>query len=224
MTDKQNAKLNMYEKVTNVCDDNEQVYAGVSAFANSVRELKGQVSKIKSITQQQSEANSKGATKDKSSAVDRLVEVVLKVANSLYVYALDTKNNRLLEKVNVNKSLFYHTHDQAALTLAKTIAAEANTFGNELHIYGIYDADRAELDAAIAQLEKLINTPAGVVGERKLHTGNLRELFVVADSIVYDKLDKLITLFKTSSPDFYALYGNARNIVNTAVRKRKDKE
>jgi hypothetical protein len=60
-----------------------------------------------------------------------------------------------------------------------------------------------------------------VVGERKVYTDNLRELFVTADSIVYDKLDKLIRLFKTSSPDFFALYGNARNVVNTAARKRK---
>jgi hypothetical protein len=51
----------------------------------------------------------------------------------------------------------------------------------------------------------------------------LRTLFVRADSIIYDKLDKLIRLFKTSSPEFFALYGNARNIVNTAARKRKNK-
>jgi hypothetical protein len=60
-----------------------------------------------------------------------------------------------------------------------------------------------------------------MVGERKMYTENLRELFVAADSIVYDKLDKLIRLFKTSSPDFFVLYGNARNVVNTAARKRK---
>jgi hypothetical protein len=77
------------------------------------------------------------------------------------------------------------------------------------------------LDAAIARLENIINAPSEVIGERKMYTGNLRELFVAADSIVYDKLDKLIRLFKTSSPDFFALYGNARNIINTAVRKRK---
>jgi hypothetical protein len=51
----------------------------------------------------------------------------------------------------------------------------------------------------------------------------LSELFVVADSIADDKLDKLIRLFKTSSLDFFALHGNAWNIVNTAARRRKDK-
>jgi hypothetical protein len=224
MTDRQNAKLAMYQKVLDVCDENEEEYAGISAFANSVNELKEQVSKIQSVIRQQLEANPKGASKEKIPAIDRLAEAGLKIGNSLYVYAFNTGNNRLREKVNVNKSMFYQTNNQTTLTLAKTVAAEANTFGNALHEYGISDADRTELDAAIAQFEKLIHSPAGVLGERKMYTGNLKELFVVADSTVCDKLDKLIILFKTSSPEFYALYGNARNIVNTAARKRKEKK
>jgi hypothetical protein len=224
MTDRQVSKLNMYQKVLNVCEENEQEYANVQIFTQSVGELRHQVLEIKSVTQQQSEAKTKGATKDKSSAIDRLVEMVLRIANPLYVYAINTEDNRLREKVNVNKSFFYHTHNQIALTFAKTVAAEANTLGDELNNYGISSADRAELDAAITQFENLINAPAGIAGERKLRTDSLRELFVTADSVVYDKLDKLITLFKTSSPEFYALYGNARNIVNTAARKRKEKK
>jgi hypothetical protein len=31
-------------------------------------------------------------------------------------------------------------------------------------------------------------------------------------------------LIKTSSPEFFTLYNNARNVVNTAARKRKGKE
>jgi hypothetical protein len=224
MTDKQDAKLNMYQKVTNVCDENVQVYANVPAFVETVNGLKQLVSEITAVTRQQLASSPKGATKNKSSAIDHLAETGVKIANSLYVYSIDTENNDLREKVNVNKSSFYQTHSQAALTLAKTVAAEANTFGSNLYHYGINDSDRAELDTAITQFEKLINTPVGVVGKRKMHTSNLRELFVAADSIVYDKLDKLITLFKTSSPDFYTLYGNARNIINTAARKRKEKE
>jgi hypothetical protein len=139
----------------------------------------------------------------------------------LYVYAFNTADNRLSEKVNVNKRMFYNAHNQAALTLAKIILAEADTHREVLVDYGISNADITELETAISKFEALINAPSGVIGERKLYTSSLRELFVAADSIVYDKLDKLIGLFKTSSPEFYTLYGNARNVVNTAARKRK---
>jgi hypothetical protein len=49
-------------------------------------------------------------------------------------------------------------------------------------------------------------------------------LFAETDSVLYDRLDKLVTLFKTSAPDFYALYRNARNIIDTAKRSRKPDE
>ncbi|MDR2680221.1 MAG: hypothetical protein LBC47_05360 [Tannerella sp.] len=223
MTDRQEAKLSTYQKVLNVCDEHKQKYAGIPAFVNAVTELKQQVMDIQSVRQQQTETVPKGTTKDKSSAIDRLAELSLKVANPVYVYAFETQNNSLLQKVNVNKSMFYNIHDRAALTLAKIIASEAKNRNEALREYGISETDITELDEAIVQFEGLIDSPSGVIGERKMHTENLRTLFVRADSIIYDKLDKLIRLFKTSSPDFFALYGNARNIVNTAARKRKDK-
>jgi hypothetical protein len=224
MNDRQNAKLNMYQKALDVCDEYKEEYAGIPALVNAVNGLKTRVSEIKSVTQQQTATVPKGATKDKSDVIDRVVELALKVANPIYVYAFDKSDNRLLQKVNVNKSMFYRNHDQATLTLAKIILAEANIHSAALTDYGINNADIAELETAISQLESLITAPSGVIGERKMYTSNLRELFVAADSIIYDKLDKLIGLFKSSSPEFFALYSNARNVVNTAARKRKDKK
>jgi hypothetical protein len=121
----------------------------------------------------------------------------------------------------VNKSAFYNSHERAALTLAKIIASEAKTHSEALLNYGVSNVDISELESVISQLEGLLTTPSGVIGEHKLYTSNLKALFVAADSIIYDKLDKLIRLFKTSSPDFFNLYSNARNVVNTAARKRK---
>jgi hypothetical protein len=221
MNDRQIAKLNMYQKVLDVCTENEQKYAGIPALVNAVYELKNRVSDIQSVTQQQTESVSKGVTKDKNTAIDNVVELSLKIADPLYVYAFTTTNNRLIEKVNVNKSSFYRNHDQGALTLAKIILAEAKTNSEVLVNYGVNNADVTDLETAVTKFEELINAPSGVIGERKLYTGNLRELFVDADSIIYDKLDKLIRLFKSSSPEFFALYSNARNVVNTATRKRK---
>jgi hypothetical protein len=221
MTDKQDAKLKMYQKILNVCDEWSREYAGASATVSAVDELRQLELDIRVATKQQKESNPKGATKEKDSAFDRMTELSLKVADPLYVYGFNTGNSRLMEKVSVNKHMFYNVHDQEALTLAKIIAGEAEANASILPDYGINAADIAELDAAIAQVGKLINAPASVIGERKLRTGSLRELFVAADSVIFDKLDRLIRVFKTSSPEFFALYGNARNVINTAARKRK---
>jgi hypothetical protein len=80
-----------------------------------------------------------------------------------------------VEKVSVNEHMFYNVHDQEALTLTKIIADEAKANASSLPDYGISAADIAELDAAIDQVGKLINAPAGVIGERKLHIGSLKD-------------------------------------------------
>jgi hypothetical protein len=224
MTDRQYAKLKMYQKVLEVCDEHKNVYAGVPTIVTAVSLLKEQTSEILVVAKQQTATRPQGATKDKGEAIDRLVVLSLKVANPLYALAFDTGDNRLLDKINVNKSRFYNVHDQETLKLAKIIADEANAKGEALVNYGISNADRTELNEAIAQLEKLMQAPAVVVGERKNYTSILRQLFVASDSLIYDKLDKLMIPFKTSSPEFYNLYSNARNVINTAVRKRKTEE
>jgi hypothetical protein len=212
----------MYQKVTNVFDENTEEYAGVPAVVIAVNDLKGQVSRIVTAAKQQTGTKPQGATKDKSEAFDRMVVLSLKIANPLYALAFETGDNRLLKKVAINKNEFYNVHAQKALSLAQNIADEANANGVKLHDYGVSDADRTELDNAIAKATGLKLAPAGVIAERQNYTGNLRQLFVAADSIIYDRLDKMMMPFKTSSPDFYAMYSNARNVVNTATRKRKD--
>jgi hypothetical protein len=224
MNDIQESKLKMYQNVLTVCIDCKQEYANIPVFVNVVTELEQRVADIQLATQQQTENNPKGVTKDKSFAIDQLVEISLKVANIIYVYAFSTGNNRLLEKVNMNKSMFYRNHDQDSLTLSKIIAAEAKNCGDILVDYGLSTEDRAVLDAAIVQVEELVNAPSIAIGTRKLYTSNLRGLFVAADSIVYDKLDKMMRLFKTSKPEFFTRYHNARNVVNTSARKRKNTE
>jgi hypothetical protein len=224
MNDRQQAKLNMYQTVTNVCDEHVKECAEIPAVVNAVNDLKGQVSKIVSLAKQQTGTKTQGATKDKSEAFDRMVVLSLKIANPLYALAFETGDNRLLKKIATNKSEFYNTHIQDALNLAQNIADEANTYGVRLHDYGISDADCIELNDAIVQATELKQAPKGVIVERQSYTSNLRQLFVAADSIIYDRLDKVMTTFKTSAPEFYALYSNARNVVNTAARKRKDNE
>ena len=59
------------------------------------------------------------------------------------------------------------------------------------------------------------------IGERKQKTTNTVQLLAKIDSLFYDKLDKMIVLFKKTNPDFYDEYRTARNFINTTARKSK---
>ncbi|MDR1181885.1 MAG: hypothetical protein LBL13_07900, partial [Bacteroidales bacterium] len=179
MNDRQNAKFQMYKKVLDVCSENESEYAGIPACVSAVNDLKIQVKKILEVSKQRTEIQPTVVSEVKSSAIDRLAELGLKVAYPLYAHAFSTGDKHLLGKVNVNKSMFYNSQDQSALTLAKIIAESAKANREVLrNNYGISDADMAELDAVIAEFEKLMVAPSGEIIKRKGYTGSLRELFV----------------------------------------------
>jgi hypothetical protein len=224
MNDRQEAKLNMFQIVLEVCRKNEPVYSGIPAFGNGVKQLDDSIFAIKQTAGQQSGKIVYGVSTEKSAAVDILAQEGVKVANAIYVYALTTGNKLLIPKVSVNKSMFYAGHYNDVLILAKNIATEAHIYAAALPDYGIDDAAINALDNAIGAFEQVINKPQVAIDERKLYTGNLKQLFAETDSILYDHLDKLITLFKISEPDFFALYKTARNVIDTAKRSSAKKE
>jgi hypothetical protein len=218
MNDHQEAKLRMYRTVSETCHNNEQTYAGTPVFVNSVMLLDNGIDAITRGAQQQSGTLTGGVSQEKSKAAETLALESVKTANALYVYAIDTNNRTLQAKVSVNKSMFYNGHDVDALVLAKNIADEAHNYAPVLAGYGIDAVAIAALDTAVTAFESLIVKPQTTISERKMYTGNIKQLFAETDSIIYDRLDKLVVLFKTSAPDFYALYKNARNIIDTARR------
>jgi hypothetical protein len=224
MNDRQEAKLSMYQEVAKVCHANETVYAGVPAMNSAVQRLDEGVSGILQAAGQQSGTTPQGATVDKNRALDEMTAAAVQTGNSVYVYALDTGNSDLLALTSVNKSTFYGGHVNDALVRARNIAAAAQLHFSELGAYGVDAASLARLNAAIAALENVLDNPRTAIDERKVYTGNIKQLFAETDSALYDRIDKLVTLFKTSAPDFYALYGNARNIIDTAKRSRKPDE
>jgi uncharacterized protein (UPF0297 family) len=223
MNDIQNAKLNMYQVVLNTYGNNRVIYESVPALVKVVDKLSGLVADIRKVEQQQAGTLVKGASNDKADAKNEMVRLNVLVANSVYVYAFETSNNTLLQKMSVNKNLLYKLHDNDLLAKSKDIAeTAAQTAG--LEEYGITAAHLSALSKAIADYEALIVLPRLVVSDHKQYTTNLAQLFAAANSVLYDQSDKLIGLFKESNPDFVATYKTARNLINTAARKAKTEE
>jgi hypothetical protein len=213
MIDRQQAKMSMYRRVADTCHHYEQAYAEVPAFVKAVMLLDNSIAAISMSAQRQQGTQSEGVTADKSRVGETLAEECVKIANSLSVYALDTGDSVLRAKVKLNKSRLYNGYDGNALVLAKIIAAEAHLHEAALVRYGIEPAAIATFDTLVAAFEQLVIKPQLIINERKLYTAQLKLLFAETDAIMHHRLDKLIIMFLTSAPDFYARYKNARNII-----------
>jgi hypothetical protein len=224
MNDRQRLKLGMYQKVEDTCNKYRHVFLNEPAFMKSVEQLSGNITNIVHAAQQQSGTITKGATAEKSSAFDGLVQQTVKTAKVLYVHAFRTNNLMLIPKVNINKSMLYKGYVMDAVIIAKNIAEEATAHAVELQQYGIGEAERTALAEAIVQCELLVNKPIETRDEHKFYTGSLKQLFAAADSTLYDELDQLIDLFRDSAPEFFTRYKFSRNIIDPASRKKNDEK
>ncbi|MDR0604287.1 MAG: hypothetical protein LBG80_08315 [Bacteroidales bacterium] len=224
MTDYQESKLDMLQRVLEILSNNLKIYAHVKRMVDLVETLNRVLTSIRETAQQQAKVSIGGYSAEKQKTLEEVIAGSVKIANAMYVIAFDKNDKVLLSSMSINKSMFYHGHANDALTLATNIITEAKKYTSELREYGIEDNDFIQLDEAISNYKNFINRPQIAKEERALHTKNLKELFSEADSILYDQLDKLIVLFKTTSPDFYFSYKTARNIINYAKRNRKEEE
>ncbi|MDR1172429.1 MAG: hypothetical protein LBL24_08260 [Bacteroidales bacterium] len=225
MNDRQESKLTMYQKVLDACRKYASVYTGVPAFGQAVAQLDGNIADIVRKAQEQSGALSKGVTVEKGNAFDRMVQLTVMTAKAVCVYAFKTGNAELLSRAGLSKSTLYNGHVMDAVITAKNIAEEAAARAADLQPYGIDEQQRNALSESIAQCELLRNKPAETRDERKLHTGNLKQLFAAADSTLFDELDPLIDLFRDTDPDFFTLYKTSRNVIYpTGGRKKQDKQ
>jgi uncharacterized protein (UPF0335 family) len=223
MNNRQESKLDMLQRVLTILSNNVQIYAHVKRIVDLVAKLNSVLVSIRETAQQQAKITIEGYSAEKQKVFEDVISYSIKIANAMYVLAFDKNDKVLLSNMSINKSMFYHVHANDVFTLATNIITEAKKHVSELKDYGIEENDFILLEEAVSTYKNYINRPQIVREEHALYTKNLKELFSEADSILYDQLDKLIVLFKTSSPNFYFSYKAARNIINFSKRNRKEK-
>ncbi|MDR1180564.1 MAG: hypothetical protein LBL13_01095 [Bacteroidales bacterium] len=221
MTDRQGEKLEMYARVVATCKRFLSVYSNIPTMVNALELLEKGIVEIQQASQQQAENNTYGLAEEKNKEYEGLSEQAIKIANILYIFAFINKDYVLKSKVNVNKSMFYNTRDNDVIILANVIAAEAEKHIDEIKDYGIDQTEIDILKNAIATFTTHIQKLQTTKKERKVATTNLKFLFAKVDSVVYDLLDKHITLFKSSAPDFYLQYKAARNLIEMRRKKQE---
>jgi hypothetical protein len=219
MTDKQTAELSMLQTVTRILDGNESLYGDIPVFVKAVNDLKSLTKEIEA-GEVQSKTTLQGITSEKNESETAFVNRIVTMANVLSVLAADTNNVTMLSKVRVTKSLLYHSHSNEQLSIARRIHTEALAHANSIAQYGIPVDSIYELETAISRYENLIASPCTAAAETKAATVNFAHLFADTDTLLNDRLDRLMSLFKMPAPDFYEAYFNAR-IIHTAACKRK---
>ena len=224
MNDRQNAKLNMAQRVSETLKRYEAVYSSIAPMSAAVSALNADIDNIRQTLKEQGAVNLPASTLEKRTAETQMIQPCVKMANALYVIGFTTENKDLITLEGLSENSFYRLSDNAALALARRMLDLTHQYAAELKTYGIEETEITALRNAIDTFHALIAKPMDTIGERKQKTSNLTQLFAGLDSTFYDKLDKLMVLFKQSQPEFYSEYRTARNIIFNDERKSKKRE
>jgi len=213
MKNSQENKLSMYFAVQKVCSDNNGVWNGLPAFVSAFSAFEDVIQGIQDQRVIQ-EKDTKGVTQDKGSAEDELIDQALKVSTSVHAYATEINDNTLREKINYSPSDLKIARDTILIDMCQLIHDEANNVVTNLADYGVTPAELTDLQGKIDDYEAIVAGPRNAITDRSTATIELENLFITGDDILTNKLDKLITQFKQSDPEFTTQYANSRKIID----------
>jgi hypothetical protein len=224
MNNRQNAKLNMAQRVANTMESYKPSYETIAPVTATVAELNTNIEDIREAEKEQDAVRIPVFTQEKHKSEGQMVDACVKVSNVLHVIGFVNDNKVLTNLVGLSPNDFYRGEDNTKLSLARRILDLSKEYSSELLNYGYTLETIADIGTKIDSYQRLISKPMEAAGARKQKTASLQQRFATLDSTLYDKLDKLIVLFKDTHPDFYNEYRTARNLIDTSARHKKSTE
>ena len=156
-----------------------------------------------------------------SAASATVAALVDPLADQMFAYAEDVGDTVLREKMDVSYSDLIAPRDSIVGQKCQGIHTEANAVIASLAPYGILPLDLTDLQGFIDAYELVISAPRVAITVRKGATERIETLIREGTTILTNRMDKLMVDFKTSHPDFYQEYFDARIVVNRGTTKEE---
>jgi hypothetical protein len=223
MTQDQEDITTMFETTLALLDQNNSIWSGRDAFADAVTRAKLGTNEIRGKTGRQTSPTA-GVTGDKAQSRNDLEEQMLEVGNQVAALAAKSSDHDLGAKVEMTKSSLDRMSDSDLVQAAKRVVEAATANLAALAPYGVTKAEVTALEAAATKFEEMKGSTREAAVGRKVETLSLPEAIGTVRSIFRNELDKMMTAFKRSNPDFYNGYFAARVIVNRAATRTAAKK
>jgi len=213
MNKRQSNKLNSYQSVKGVLENNKAIYEPITIINQSVENFLEVVNEIDEIATK-TEMDTTGETSAKIVAKEKLATVASSLAASAAVFAFEHSDVELEASVAYTYSDIRYARDMESLQMASAIEAELLSNEADLVDYMVSPENLAELHTLIVEFEDAMETKGGVKSGSVAETRKLSILFRVADDMLNKRLDRFVARLKADHQTFYDAYNNARMIVD----------
>jgi hypothetical protein len=206
-------RTGMFNTVAAYMDKNNSIWNGVKAVGDTVADVKTGIAAIDEAGRRQ-QAPTSGATDEKAQVRLSLEEKILEIADQSAALAEKNSNANLAAQVEFSLSSLDKLSDDELEETGKSVSALATANLAALADYAITQADVTALDALTTKFHGVKSAPRTALAGRAGVTNTMPDLISNTTSVLRNRLDKLMTRFKKSNPEFYAGYQSARVIVD----------
>ena len=201
-------KKNMFIAVQKVLDENTEIWNSQSSLVMSKAALDGKLMELENLKPVNDKDTNENA--DKVEVREKLIETTIDISSSLLNYASKTGNSDLYEKVNYTKSDLELSRDTILIDMCQLIYEKANENIENLINYNVTKKDLSIYQILIEEFDKLISDPLELVRKKQEGRKSVSVLINEMEELLIERIDNLVSIFKSSHPQFYETYLLAR--------------
>lgn len=220
MQKKSENKLIMLKALLRLLKQNEPAWINLGPLATVINELVALIEQIEGLLTITESTNS-GLVVEKQIQQEVLINRVFELASMLFALSKRINDQVLLAKVDFPISELKNLRYRELANYSRKILTLGQEYSEKLVEYSTSPEDLAELENLISNYEEELPAVRVTVSERKAANEKLKILFKEANNLLNDQLDRLMIKVKSTNPDFYASYLNARKVVDYGVRHEK---
>ena len=209
-------QLNITEMATTVSTymaTNKTLWQGNAAITDTMADVDADLASIGGVEVKQ-KVTVAGPGADKAVARLNFEEEILVVANQIAALATKNKDATLEAQADLTLARLDKLAADDLTATGTRIGNLATTNLTALANYGITQAELTKLSGLSATFGTLKTAPRTAVVNRKKETVQLPPVFESLFTTLRRQLDRQMTVFKASNPEFYAGYVAARVIVD----------
>ncbi len=220
MTSEQSNKYGMYMATANLLKSSIAKTQAIPAFAASYTKLDTLVAQIaEKDKERMGKTPGKHAVRDE--AEDALVTAVMIVSSGLMAMARAKGNTQLREAAYVRESRMRHARSTEQINTAKLVYDLGVANKVDLVPFAVTESMLEDLKARIAAYEAAIKELASGIAERVGARTAVSDLFVQADEVIKEEIDRMMQVFRVTDPELYNDYRAARVIKDLGARHLK---
>ncbi|SFE00927.1 hypothetical protein [Thermophagus xiamenensis] len=214
MNTEQTNRLNMLEAVNNYLDENAAKWQNIARLAAAKTELSQLIAAIKSAAEAQAEAQvTYGKTK---LALKKAIAAKADILNDVIeAYALTEGDDELARQMSDSRSDLYRLPYNDFYIKVEAIIDKASELQEVLvSDFGLTAEQITDVQNDLNQLLEINGLPRAYQIKSSVATKEIEQLLSDANDLLKNRIDKLMSIFKRSDPNFYHGFQKARMIVD----------